>query len=244
MIDVVMLPSQMDPFVLRRSQVVVLDVLRASSSIVTALANGAAEVRMFEHTQEVLAARANLKGPVKTAGERGGVKIPGFDLGNSPAEFQTHVIGGATVLLSTTNGTRAAVAAMAAEQMFVGSLLNAGFTAQALLARMDELDTLFVLAGTDGRMALEDLLGAGAILWQLLAGTLRPNLPFTDTAWMAYHAYSAVRDRLKPALRLGAGGINLIENGFEDDIDLCADLDSRSLVARVKKGTLTVTSDQ
>ncbi len=242
MIDVVLLPANIDPFVLPRAQVAVLDVLRASSSVVTALANGAKQVRLFDTPEQVLKARQGFVGPVKTAGERSCVKIPGFDLGNSPAEFETHQIGGSTVLMSTTNGTRAAAAAMAAEQMFICGLLNAGATAQALLPRIDELDTLLVLAGTDGKPALEDLLGAGAVLWHILGGTLRPNLPFTDTAWMAYHAFSAVRSRLKPALRLGAGGVHLIENGFEDDIDLCAELDAKPIVALVEKGTLNVTS--
>ncbi len=242
MIDVVLLPANIDPFVLPRAQVAVLDVLRASSSVVTALANGAKQVRLFDTPEQVLKARQGFVGPVKTAGERSCVKIPGFDLGNSPAEFETHQIGGSTVLMSTTNGTRAAAAAMAAEQMFICGLLNAGATAQALLPRIDELDTLLVLAGTDGKPALEDLLGAGAVLWHILGGTLRPNLPFTDTAWMAYHAFSAVRSRLKTALRLGAGGVHLIENGFEDDIDLCAELDAKPIVALVEKGPLNVTS--
>lgn len=243
MIDVVMLPSDIDPFVLPHAQVVVLDVLRASSSVVTALANGAAQVRLFDSPEQVLAARSAVAGPAKIAGERNCLKIPGFDLGNSPAEFETHHIGGTTVLMSTTNGTRAAAAALAAEQMFICGLLNAGATAQALLPQVDQLDTLLVLAGTDGKHSLEDLLGAGAVLWHILGGTLRPNLPFTDTAWMAYHAFSAVRTRLKPALRLGAGGIHLIENGFEDDIDLCAELDAKPIVARAKKGTLNVTCE-
>lgn len=240
MIDVVLTPTRLDPFALPRAQVVVIDVLRASSTIVTALANGATQVQLFAEPEEAAACGSKASGPVRTAGERKCVKIPGFDLGNSPGEFEPHTVGGAGVFLCTTNGTRAAAAAKSAQQMYIGSLLNAGATAKALLPRIDELDTLLIPAGTDGRESLEDFLGAGAILWHILGGTLRPNLPFTDTAWMAYHAFSAVRNHLRPALRLGIGGINLIENGFEDDIDRCAELDSKPVVARAAEGTLSI----
>jgi 2-phosphosulfolactate phosphatase len=240
MIDVVMLPAQVEQSRLPQSQVVVLDILRASSTIVTALANGAREVRLFDDIHAVFAARQSTPPPVLTAGERGCVKVPGFDLGNSPAEFATHVIGGATVLLSTTNGTRAAVAVEDAAKIFIGCLLNARATANALLPRIDIGHTLLLAAGTNGVIALEDVLGAGAIVWHLLNETYRPNLPLTDTAWLAYHVFIAARPRLGSALRLGAGGINLIENGFEDDIDLCADLDSKPIVAVVERSPLRV----
>ena len=240
MIEVVLLPTEVKQNVLGEAQVVVLDILRASTTIVTALANGAREIRLFEDIDSVLAARKTTSPPVLTAGERGCVKVPGFDLGNSPAEFATHVIGGATVLLSTTNGTRAATAVQSAAKIFIGCLQNAGATAKALLERIDSGHTLLVAAGTNGEMALEDVLGAGAIVWHLLDQTYRADLPLSDSAWMAYHVFLAARPRLGAALRLGAGGINLIESGFEDDIDLCAALDSKPVVAEVEHDPLRV----
>lgn len=242
MIDVVLLPGMINELILPQSQVVVFDVLRASSTIVTALSNGAREVRLFSDVNAVLHARGSIPPPVLSAGERGCVMVPGFDLGNSPAEYQTHRVGGASVLLSTTNGTRAVVAAQAATEIFIGSLLNAQATADALQPQLDHLHTLLVLAGTDGQIAQEDVIGAGAVLWHLLGGTYRIDLPYTDTAWMAYHCFASVRERLGAALRLGAGGINLIEGGFEDDIDLCAQLNSKSLAVRVHKHPLRATA--
>ena len=129
MIDVVLLPAMLNEMLLPQSQVVVFDVLRASSTIVTALHNGAREVRLFSDVDAVLQARGHVPPPVLSACERGCVMVPGFDLGNSPAEYQTHRVGGASVLLSTTNGTRAVVAAQAAADIFIGSLLNAQATA-------------------------------------------------------------------------------------------------------------------
>ncbi len=238
MIDVVMLPEMLDAKILPESQVVVLDVLRATSSVVTALAHGAKKVRLFGTVEEVSAAAVTAPPPVITAGERGCLKVSGFDLGNSPAEFRTDRIGGATVLLSTTNGTRAAIASRESQKLFLASLLNASVTAQALMGEIDKLHTIFVAAGTNGRIAHEDIIGAGAILWRLLGDSYRVDLPFTDTAWLAYNAYSATRGRLGAALRLGQGGINLIENGFEEDIDFCAAIDSKAVIVEVEKTTL------
>jgi 2-phosphosulfolactate phosphatase len=230
MIDVVLGPWLLDRAKLEDAQVVVLDVLRATSTMVTALGNGAKEIRLFQEPEEVLAAKAGVTPPVVLGGERGCLKMPGFDVGNSPAEYVTHAIGGATILMSTTNGTRALLAAQGARRVLVGSLLNATATAEALLDGLDSGDTILVCAGTEGQVAAEDVIGAGAILWQVLQMTYRVNLPFTDTAWLAYHSFTAVRQRLGAALRLGKGGINLIEAGLEDDIDLCANIDARPLV--------------
>ncbi len=238
MIDVILLPDMLPQESLSGSQAVVLDVLRASSTIVTALAHGAREVRLFNDINQAAAAKPAAPAPALLAGERHCVKIPGFDLGNSPAEYVTHAIGNATILLTTTNGVRAAYATRAAGQVFIGSLLNASATAHALLEHLDAAHTLLVCAGTDGRVACEDVIGAGAILWHLLQQTYRADLPFTDTAWLAYHAFGAVRQRLSAALRLGIGGIQLIEAGFEDDIDLCAALDTHKAVVELRENPL------
>ena len=240
MIDVVLTPAQLADRDLANAQVVILDILRASTTIVAALASGAREVRLFDSVDSARAARtawpsAGNFGPVVLGGERQCVKVEGFDLGNSPREYQTHAVGGATVLLSTTNGTRAAIAARdrGAQQIYVGSLLNATATAKALAEEIQTRDTVLLCAGTLGQPSCEDLIGAGAILFSLLGHTYRADLPFSDLAWVAYHTFTAVRPRLGAALRLGQGGINVIEAGLEDDIDVCAAIDACDLVVEV-----------
>jgi 2-phosphosulfolactate phosphatase len=227
------------------AQVVILDVLRATSTIVTALAAGAREVRLFDSLDAARAARRSMSsGPVLLAGEQRCLKPDDFDLGNSPREHVTEKVGNATVLLATTNGTRAAVAARqaGARTLLAGSLLNAGATAQALLHDLDACDTLLLGAGTNGVTSLEDTLGAGAILFGLLQATYRTDLAFTDASWLAYHAFAAARIHLPAALRLGQGGINVINAGLEDDIDHCARLDALPVVATIAPldGHLTV----
>jgi 2-phosphosulfolactate phosphatase len=231
MIDVVFGPWLLDRARLPGAQVVVLDVLRATSTMITALGNGAKEVRLFETPEEVLAAKGALAPPVVLGGERNCLKVHGFDVGNSPAEYVNEKVRGATILMSTTNGTRALLAARGARRVLAGALLNVTATAEAVLAELDRGDTLLLCAGTEGQIAVEDVIGAGAIIWQLLQRTLSTALPLSDTAWIAYQAFAAVRPRLGAGLRLGRGAINLIEAGLEDDIDLCAKIDSRSIVA-------------
>ena len=243
MIDLFVNPDDLAGADLSQSQVVVFDVLRATSTIATALANGAREVRLFDSLDAARAARREwptTAGPALLAGEQKCLKPEDFDLGNSPREFVTEKIGGATVLLATTNGTRAAVRARSARKLFAGSLLNVTATAQALLPEVDGLHTLLVCAGTNGKLAFEDILGAGAVLFSLMQTTYRADLPFTDGAWLAYHAFAGVRSRLPAALRLGAGGINVIDAGLEEDIDYVARLDALPVLARIEDSPLRV----
>jgi 2-phosphosulfolactate phosphatase len=247
MIDVLLSPADVDRAVsgggLSGAQAVVLDVLRATSTIVSALHAGAREVRLFGSLDAARAARSGwdaAAGPVVLAGESQALKPADFDAGNSPREMVTEKVGGATLLLATTNGTRAAVKATGAGRLFAASLLNASAMAAALLENIDGGHTLFICSGTDGKLALEDVLGAGAILFSLLGTSYRADLPFTDSAWLAYHAFAAVRARLPAGLRLGAGGLNVIDAGLEEDIDWCARLDAMPLVAAIDTATLHV----
>ena len=228
---------------LNDTQIVILDVLRATSTVVTALSAGAREVRLFDSLDAARSARKQWSsGPALLAGESQCLKPPDFDLGNSPRECVTEKVGNATILLATTNGTRAAVRAReaGAQTLHAASLLNATATARALMPQIDARDTLLLCAGTNGQIALEDMIGAGAILFALLQATYRTDLAFTDTAWLAYHTFSAVRTRLPAALRLGQGGINVINAGLEEDIDHCAHLDALPIVAAVDASTLIV----
>jgi 2-phosphosulfolactate phosphatase len=235
MIHTLILPQDLPPDA-SNAQVVVLDVLRATSTIVTSLSAGAHEVRLFDSLDAARTARHQpFPAPVLLAGEQNCLKPADFDLGNSPREHVTEKVGNATILLATTNGTRAAVAARkaGARMLLAGSLLNATATARALMPHLDTRDTLLLCAGTNGQASLEDVVGAGAILFALLQATYRTDLAFSDTAWMAYHAFAAVRTRLPAALRLGQGGVNVINAGLEDDIDHCARLDALPVVAEI-----------
>ena len=147
----------------RAPTAIVVDVLRASSTIAQALASGYRRVLCCAEVEEALAVRARL-GEGVLAGERKAVAIPGFDLGNSPLEFTEP--RGETVVLTTTNGTRAILAAASAETVLVGSLLN--LDAVAAAARRGG-DVEIVCAGVQGRFTLDDAYAAGRIA-ELLGG--------------------------------------------------------------------------
>jgi 2-phosphosulfolactate phosphatase len=144
--------------------VAVFDVLRATTSIVAALHHGAQAVVPCETHREVVKHRgAN----VLLAGERDCLPYPGFDFGNSPGDFIADAVDGKTIVMATTNGTRALLAARRGRLVLAAALVNATATAEALAAT--ERDVTLLAAGTKGRLAVEDLCGAAQVMKRLLA---------------------------------------------------------------------------
>jgi 2-phosphosulfolactate phosphatase len=185
---------------------VVVDVMRATSTIVQALASGYRRVLCTVEIDEALRLKRELPGSV-TAGERGGRNIAEFDLGNSPAEFTEP--RGETLILSTTNGTRAIVAAAATcEGVLIGSLLNLDAVAAAVRGRGE--DALVLCSGWVGGFAIDDAYCAGRIVDRV--GAAR-----TDAAIAAALVAASFED--------GVAGISARTygpDGLEDDIRWCA----------------------
>ncbi|MFA7468095.1 MAG: 2-phosphosulfolactate phosphatase [Desulfotomaculaceae bacterium] len=145
---------------------VVFDVLRASSTIVTALSSGYRMVYPVVNVEEAVQI-ARERG-FCLAGERGGQKIPGFPMGNSPLEFSTGPVAGADILvLTTSNGTAAIRKASTAEKVLIGSIINARAVARTAIS--EGRDIALICAGSDGLYALEDILGAGFVLMEIVA---------------------------------------------------------------------------
>src|SRR5687767_10632508 len=171
-VAVIALPSQLPADSVSGRTVVVIDVLRATTTIACALESGAAEVRIFPGLSSAVTAHGDFVGPKLLAGERDCHRPPGFDLGNSPLEMTPRAVGGRTLFMSTTNGTRAIAAALEHPTLlggtggrtgcYAGALVNAQATARQL--GNDGRDALLLCAGSDGEPAEEDLIGAGAIL--------------------------------------------------------------------------------
>ena len=226
---------------------VVIDVLRATTTIVTALAAGARSIWPCSSIDEARErARDVLKGfprpstsatapeTVVLGGERGGLKIEGFDLGNSPAEYTAESVGGKAVVLTTTNGTKALLHAVGAKPI-LGAFVNLSAVCRELGGSV-QVDLL--CAGTDGKITREDVLLAGAIVARL---TEEPHWQPDDQALIARDAWLHVagrmsgndlQARLVAALRASRGGRNLIEIGMAADIELAADIDRFTIVPR------------
>jgi 2-phosphosulfolactate phosphatase len=228
-IDVFLLPALVEPEFLVGMTVVVIDVLRATTTMVHALAAGAVEVAPFLNVDDAQRLAEQVGEKAVLGGERGGVPIPGFDLGNSPAEYTRDRVGGKTVVFTTTNGTRALERCKLAKRVLIGAFANFSALCQELT---DAREVAIVCAGTDGHVTREDTLLAGAIVADLAREKLAQ---LNDQALLAADAWqTAVRlltDRpLGMMLRDSRGGRNLIETGQENDIDLAAQIDRFDIV--------------
>lgn len=215
---------------------VVIDVLRATSVMATALDAGATEVITC---RDVSLAREILNDQQPQAllcGERNCVAIPGFDLGNSPAEYTPAIVGGRTLILTTTNGTAAIETATSAAVIVAASFLNLSAIVDSI-AGSDSVN--LICAGTDGCVSNEDVLLAGLILTRCESryqATIEGDSSvLARRLWHSYFRASehADAETITNALRETRGGRNLVRVGFQNDIELCSKLDAVSVVPRI-----------
>ncbi len=237
-VQVIQLPRLLLPADWVDRSVVVFDVLRATSSITAALAAGVAEIRVFGSTAEAEAAANGFEGPRLLCGESNCLPPAGFDLGNSPGDFSLTEHAGRTMFLSTTNGTRAIVAARAAPVMLIGCLLNS-FAVATQLLRIGR-DVTLLCSGTDGEPAPEDAIGAGAVIDGLQRQSGCELVGRETVAALA--AFKLALDDLPTALSATTGGMNVINAGLRKDIDFAARLDVFTQVGVVSDSPLRITS--
>lgn len=212
---------------LKGKAVIVVDVFRACSTIVTALNHGARAVIPVADMAE--AGRIGAHMDTTTAllgGERGGMKIEGYALGNSPQEYTPEAVQGKTVVLNTSNGTRAVTQARGAAEIAIGCFLNVSKVIEFAWKARHEV--AIVCAGSDDRVALEDILCAGLILHQLWAGS--DDHERSDAAHIALSLYAYDKDNLTDALTRSNHAQRLIELGFEEDIRYCSRIDALPLL--------------
>ena len=221
----------------------VLDVLRASSTVVTLLDHGAAPLYVAGTVDAARALAARLPTRPLLCGEVGGLPPAGFDGGNSPTELAAQAIAGRAVVLATSNGTRALAALAAAPAVLVGCFLNAAAVAAsaraAALARRGGVAV--VCAGDEGgsRFSLEDAVAAGCVVERLQALALEATLELDDgalAAWRLYRSYTAAAPPDEAAARAFAEswhGRELARLGFTADLAYCARVDASRVVPRL-----------
>jgi 2-phosphosulfolactate phosphatase len=222
-IEVFLTGSNLDEDDLRGRTVVVIDVLRACSTIVTALANGARSVVPVPDMAEAGKIASNLdQRSYLLGGERDGQRIEGYHLGNSPLEYDAETVKDRTVILNTTNGTSALSHARQAEHLVVGCLLNASVVID--FVRSTGLPTTIVCAGWRNRVSLEDTLCAGLFLYELWEGVEPETV--SDTAHIAFTQYRTDRGNLSQALNRSHHSRWLTEAGYADDVAYSFQLDA------------------
>jgi len=227
---------------LSRTVCIVFDVLRATSSLVTALANGARAIVPVSEIPEALALRER-DPQLLLAGERDSLRIErsltggiAFDLGNSPREFTREKVGGKTIVTTTTNGTRALRACEGAKTVFAASFLNLRVTADKLAVAEN---VILVCSGTFEEAAYEDVLAAGAmcdLLWpRYIAGAI------ADSALMARQLYLLEKNDLLSAVSSSRNGRRLLSiPDLHEDVAFCIQRDIFALAAELgKNGSIT-----
>lgn len=227
-------------------RVVVIDVLRATSTLVEALANGARAVFPVATADDAARIAQGIgRDTVLLCGERKGLPIEGFDLGNSPLEFTADRVADHSLVMTTTNGTRGFLAVAErrggkadaeSTKILAGSFLNLG----AIVARLREaeLPTALVCAGREGRFALEDAVCAGAMVRGLTEAGL--DLEANDAAAAADALASRHMPKLEALLAATAAGTHLRGIGREDDVSFCATVDRTDVVPRFRDRKITL----
>jgi len=215
---------------------IIVDVLRASSTICAAFSNGAKDLIPIEDMAAAGRILSNLDDEIcVSGGERDGLKFDSFQLGNSPLEYTEEVVSGKTVVLKTTNGTNAIMASRLAETMIIGCFNNASSVAN-FVQDTDELS--IVCAGWRGVASLEDCLFAGYLADELRQ--IKENVKMDDGAILSMNSYLQNKNRLSESILECDHGQRLIDLGFEEDVTYCSSLDLVDIIP-VYKGDRIVT---
>jgi len=235
-VDVHFTRAEVEAATLGETTAVVIDVIRATTTIVEALANGAVGVYPTGSAEDAAKLAASLgREDTLLCGERRGVKVDGFDLGNSPAEFVAEVVDGKKLVMSTTNGTRAIASASEAECVIICAFTNLGAVVTELAA---EKTVAVLCSGRQGQFSIEDALCAGYLICRLAegeAGTLELN----DAA----RAAQALTEGLSPDrtfLESISGGRVLTDIGLAGDLDICGEVDRHDIVPVMHDQAITL----
>jgi 2-phosphosulfolactate phosphatase len=241
LLDIILSANEIEEGQLKGRLVVVIDILRASSTMITALSNGATKIYPVEETDQAFRLVQNMdRKQVLTLGERNGVMIEGFDYGNSPLSCTPEVVGGKQLIMTTTNGTRALEYSKGAEEILVGGFLNYS----AILERVEgalknQLPVTLFCAGWRGRPALEDTLFAGSLLNALLERG-NPSLePLSDAGHMAICLAQKLDGEAPLELvKQSDHARRLADHVGEDEIAVCCSMNACPVLPVMLDGTI------
>lgn len=236
-LDVVLTPGETAPPAFADRTVVVLDILRATTSIVQALSVGAKSVFPVASIEEALRL-ANTFGrdEVLLAGERRCLPIEGFDLGNSPLEFTRDRVAGKILVMTTTNGTAAMALTVNAARVYIGSMLNIGAVLEELVRL--EAEPIFLCSGRERHFALEDAVCAGEFAARLMEA--RPGDWVLNDGAHAAVALAKEFGTGEEVFKLSAGGKSIVDAGLTKDLEFCARMDIHDILPVLHERTITL----
>lgn len=234
-INVLVSPQNADELYFTGKTTVVIDILRATSVIVTALSNGAKEVVPVSTIEFAMKISGNaFGGKTLLGGERNTKKIDGFSLGNSPAEYTAENVEGKTIVLFTTNGTKAIVRAKFSEDLIICSYNNLSAVANHIAALDRDIEIL--CSATNGRFCIEDTACAGRLLKEIHA--LKGDVQITDAGRASVVIDDKFGKNIHKMLTESDHGKILIENGFADDLKLCAEMNNTDIIPHYVSGSV------
>ena len=227
-IEVCFTPAELAGVQLPKKTAAVIDVLRATTTMVTAVAAGARSIYPVASVEEAVKLAQALGRPdTLLCGERRSLPVPGFDLGNSPGEFIAERVAGRSLVMTTTNGTAALLAASAADRVLVAALANLGATAEEIAS--EPADAVIVCAGRDGFFALEDAVCAGLLVKAIRERT-EEDVTRADSAVAAEVLAERYADTLPRLLATSSAGRQIARAGFKEDVKACATIDRFAIV--------------
>lgn len=218
-IDVIGSATQVAQAVVGKTAVVI-DVLRATSVMVTALANGADQVIPVVSPEEAFQIKKQMGDEIILGGERNAFPIEGFDYGNSPLQYTPEVVSGKTLVMTTTNGTLAINNAAGADELLIASFLND----KAILRKLEKKEEIvFICSGTDGQFTLEDAVCAGYLIDQLVEQ--KGDFHMSDMGIAVHQLYRSNQQDVKALAAKGKHYRNLEKKGYTADLDYCFQTD-------------------
>jgi len=236
-LDVLFSPVQADELFFTGKTTVVIDVLRASSTIISALANGAKEMVPVGTIEFAVKVSGGIfGGQTLLGGERNTKKIEGFALGNSPSEYTTEIVSGKSIVFYSTNGSRAIVKAKYSANLFICSFNNLSALARHL-KKLSE-DVIILCSGNNNLFSLEDSVCAGMLISELV--TVNKKVELTDSSISAMTLFKSFGKNIFKMLSETDHGRLLIENGFKDDLKACAELDNTEVIPFYSSNVLKV----
>ncbi|MEX2462949.1 MAG: 2-phosphosulfolactate phosphatase [Balneolaceae bacterium] len=225
---------------LRDKTSVVIDVLRASTSIVTALMNEAGAIIPVSDMGEASKIALNVNSEnYLLCGEKDGIMIDGYDLGNSPLEYTKEVVKGKKLIFNTTNGTKAIKKTFGASNVCVASFLNVSAVVDFL--KNQDKEIVLVCAGWKGRLAFEDIMLAGCIIHKLSGGKIPDKS--RDGVRVAFTLYDTYRDDLVSAIKKTNHAERLKMLSGPDDIEYCCQIDITDILPYLNEGMITLKND-
>jgi len=237
-LDTLLIPEEIKNIEFAGKLVVVIDVLRASSTIVTALANGCQGfIPILSPKQAKEEAQQFEKERVLLGGEREGKKIEGFDLGNSPREYKGEVVKDKTIIFSTTNGVKTLEMAKNAHRIIIGSFLNLHTICDYCTNYQG--DILIICAGKEGKYSLEDTACAGMLI-DSLKNTLSDTHQQSDANLTALLVYEKFNNNTLAILRKSQHGRYLENIGLGEDLKFCSQVDFFHIVPIFREGIISI----